>query len=390
MNQAEWQRELSDILPWVTAWRRHLHAHPELSGQETETRRFVLERLQEMGIPTVTFEGCNAVMGVLENGEGRCIAIRADMDALPVTETDTGLPFTSTCPGVMHACGHDVHMALALGSALWFSQNRSRWQGTVKWLFEPQEETMGGGRWMVAQGCMENPVVDCVIGQHVNPRYAAGTFFAKPGYVSGASDDLHLTVRGKSCHGAYPESGVDAILIAAHIITALQSLVSRTISPFDPAVLTIGTIEGGQANNIVCGEVRLRGTLRTLSDKTRRDLQQRMRQVAEGIAQGMGGEAEWDIRPSYGAVYNDDAAYARIERCAAELLGEDRIVRREAPSLGVESFCYFLDHTPGVYYDIGSGIGTALHTPTFHVDEDVLLPGVALQCEAVLELLKKE
>lgn len=390
MTQAEWQRELSDILPRVTAWRHHLHAHPELSGAETETRRFVLERLQEMGIPAVTFEGCNAVMGVLHNGEGRCIAIRADMDALPVTEADTALPFASTCPGVMHACGHDVHMALALGSALWFSQNRSRWQGTVKWLFEPQEETMGGGKWMVAQGCMENPAVDCVIGQHVNPRYAAGTFFAKPGYVSGASDDLYLTVRGQSCHGAYPESGVDAILIAAHIITALQSLVSRTISPFDPAVLTMGTIEGGQANNIVCGEVRLRGTLRTLSDKTRHDLQQRMRQVAEGIARGMGGEAVWDIRPSYGAVYNDDAAYARIERCASALLGEDRVVRREAPSLGVESFCYFLDHTPGVYYDIGSGIGTALHTPTFHVDEDVLLPGVALQCEAVLELLKKE
>lgn len=389
MTLHDWQTTLQDVMPSVLAWRRHLHQHPERSGHEENTQRFIADRLTEMGIPVRTFEGCHAVMGVLDNGEGRCIAIRADMDALPVTEADEGCPFRSENPGIMHACGHDVHMALALGSAMWLSQNRDRWRGTVKWLFEPQEETVGGGKWMVQQGCMENPTVNCVIGQHVNPRYPAGTFFAKAGFVSGASDDLHLTVRGRSCHGAYPESGVDAILIAAQIITALQSLVSRTISPFDPAVLTLGTIEGGQANNIVCGEVRIRGTLRTLSDRTRREMQTRMQQVAGGIAAAMGGEAVWDIRPSYGAVYNDDGYYGRIERCAAELLGEERIVRRETPSLGVESFCYFLDHTPGVYYDIGSGVGTALHTPTFHVDEAVLLPGVALQCASVLALLNQ-
>lgn len=389
MTLKDWQGELQAVMEKVTDYRRHLHRHPELSGQETETQRYLQTQLAQMGIPCETFVGCHAVMGVLRNGEGRCVAIRADMDALPVTEPEGAVPFASENQGVMHACGHDVHMALALGSALYLSQHREKWRGTVKWLFEPAEETVGGGQWMVAQGCMEHPTVDCVIGQHVNPRYEAGTFFAKSGFVSGASDELHLTICGRSCHGAYPESGVDAIVIAAQVITALQSLVSRTISPFDPAVLTLGTIEGGRANNIVCDEVKLTGTLRTLSHTTRQALQQRMKEVAEGVAAAMGGTAAWDIRPGYGAVYNDDTYYARVERCAVELLGAERVVRRSTPSLGVESFCYFLDHTPGVYYDIGSGIGTALHTPTFHVDEAVLLPGVALQCAAVLELLKE-
>ena len=173
------------------------------------------------------------------------------------------------------------------------------------------------------------------------------------------------------------------------MVTALQSLVSRTISPFDPAVLTIGTIEGGQANNIVCGEVRMHGTLRTLSPQTRTFLKRRLTETAQGIAAAMGGGAEVEIKPGYGAVYNDDAAYAVIEREAERVLGAEKIVRREAPSLGVESFCFFLKDTPGVYYDIGSGKGMALHTGTFCVDEDCLLPGVAMQCASVLALLRE-
>lgn len=290
----------------------------------------------------------------------------------------------------MHACGHDAHMALALGSAAWLATHRERWRGAVKYLFEPEEETVGGGQMMVAQGCMEHPHVDVVIGQHMNPRYDAGDFFAKPGYVSGASDELRLTVRGQSCHGAYPESGVDAIVIAGQVVSALQTLVSRTLSPFDPAVITIGTIEGGQANNIVCGEVRMRGTMRTLSDATRRKLKDAIRRTAQGVAGAMGGSCEVEILPGYGAVYNDDRYYAVIERAAMDILGPERIIRREAPSLGVESFCYFLRDTPGVYYDIGSGKGAALHSDTFQVDEDCLLPGVALQCASVLALLKED
>lgn len=386
MTLEAWSRALEGVMPRVTEIRRELHRHPELGGHEENTQARIMAELTRLGIEVHTFRDCCAVMGVLRNGEGRCVAIRADMDALPITE-ETGLPFASEIYGVMHACGHDAHMALALGSAMWLSENRDQWQGTVKWLFEPAEETFGGGRLMVEQGCMDG--VDAVIGQHMNPRYEAGTFFCKPGYVSGASDSIRLTVRGQSCHGAYPESGTDAIVIAAQIITALQTLVSRTISPFDPAVLSFGTVEGGTANNVICGEVRLGGTLRTLSPETRGKLKERIVSVAQGIARGMGGDAEAEITPSYGAVYNDDRCYAIVEEQARALLGEDMLVWREAASLGVESFCYFVEHTPGVYYDIGSGIGTALHTPAFAVDERCLLPGVAMQCAAALALLKQ-
>ena len=389
MSLTYWQEQLKDIMPRVTEMRRWMHQHPELSGKEAETQQLLIRELTEMGMEVHTFQDCYGVMGILRNGEGRCVAIRADMDALPVQEP-ADMPFASKVEGVMHACGHDAHMALALGSAMWLSKNKDKWQGTIKWLFEPAEETFGGGRLMVEQGCLDNPKVDCVIGQHMNPRYEAGTFFAKPGYVSGSSDELRLKISGKTCHGAYPESGVDAIVIAGQVVSALQTLVSRTISPFDPAVITIGTIQGGTANNIVCGEVNMVGTMRTLSAQTRAALKDRIVSVVQGVARAMGGDAEVAINPGYGAVYNHDDYYARIEALAAELVGREKIVRREAPSLGVESFCYFLKDTPGVYYDLGSGVGTALHTSTFCVDEGCLLPGVALQCASVLDLLKEE
>ena len=386
MTLEQWHQALADVTPRVISLRRDLHRHPELGGCEETTQARIIAELTALGIEAHTFQDCYAVMGILRNGEGRCVAIRADMDALPVQE-ETGLPFASEIPGRMHACGHDAHMALALGSAMWLSANRDKWRGTVKWLFEPAEETFGGGRLMVEQGCMEG--VDVVIGQHMNPRYEAGTFFARPGYVSGESNLLELTIKGHSCHGAYPESGVDAIVIAAQVVSALQTLVSRTISPFEPAVVTFGTIQGGTASNIICGEVKLTGTMRTLSPETREKLKARMSAVAQGVAQGMGGSAELAIKPGYGAVYNHEYCYEIIENQARELVGADRIVRREAASLGVESFCYFIEKTPGVYYDIGSGVGTALHTPTFRVDEDCLMIGVALQCASVLELLKE-
>ncbi|MBR4082248.1 MAG: amidohydrolase [Clostridia bacterium] len=389
MNLAAWEKELAQIMPEMIALRRELHRHPEVGGEERQTKAQLQKILLSLGMEVHEFADCEGLMGILRNGEGRCIAVRADMDALPVKE-NTGLPFASECDGVMHACGHDAHMALAVGSAMWLCRNKDRWHGTVKYLFEPAEETFGGGQLMTAQGCMEHPTVDCVIGQHMNPRYDAGVMFAKPGFVSGSSDEIRMTVRGKNAHGAYPEAGVDAIVIAANVVTALQSLVSRTISPFDPAVVTIGEIHGGAANNIICGEVFLHGTLRTLSPETRAKLKEAIARTAQGVTQAMGGTADVEIVPGYGAVYNDDGYYTRIECAAEEIIGRGRIVTREAPSLGVESFCYFVENTPGVYYDLGCGVGTALHTDTFTVDESCLLPGVALQCAAVLELLKEE
>lgn len=387
MNLKAWEQELAAVMPFVLEARRDLHRHPEVGGEEQWTRAYLEKALQGMGIPTQRFEGTCGVMAQVEGMRpGPCLGIRADIDGLPVEE-ETGLPFASEIPGRMHACGHDAHMALALGTAMYLSTHRERWAGTVKIFFEAEEETRGGAKFMVEQGCLEHPRVDWVIGQHMNPRYPAGTFFAKAGFVSGASDEVCLRILGHSCHGAYPESGTDAIVIGAQVITALQTLVSRNISPLDSAVLTLGTVRGGKASNIICGDVQYTGTLRTLSEKTRDMLKKRIPQLAAGIAQGMGGNAEVRIQPGYGAVYNDDALYAKIEALARDTLGADAVVRREAPSLGVESFGYFQKDTPGVYYDLGSGVGTALHTGTFVVDEACLLPGVALQCATALMLL---
>ena len=388
MNREAWLKSVEPLMPGLLEIRRHLHRYPEVSGEEHATHAFLRACLEPLGVELQDFPGCESLMATLRNGDGPCIAIRADMDALPVREA-TGLPFASEHPGVMHACGHDVHMTLALGSAFWLSRHRDAWSGTVKWMFESEEETVGGGKRMTEQGCMENPKVDCIIGQHVNPSYPAGTFYCKTGYVSGASDEVLLTVRGKGCHGAYPERGRDAIVIACELVVALQTMISRTISPLDSAVLTFGTIQGGRANNIVCDEVTLHGTLRRLREDTRGLLKQRIREAADGITRALGGDAELLFRPSYGAVRNSEPYYSLVEDCAREILGADHIVTREAPSLGVESFYYFIRNTPGVYYDLGSGISSALHAPDFVVDERMIPEAVALQCACVLRLMEQ-
>ncbi|MGN0764541.1 MAG: M20 family metallopeptidase [Aristaeellaceae bacterium] len=383
MDLNGWCDALRDVLPPVRDIFRRLHRCPEPSGRETQTSQLAADTLTRLGIPVRLFEGCHSLMGVLRNGDGPCVAIRADMDALPILEASS-LPYASERPGVMHACGHDAHTAMALGSAMWLAANRHLWRGTVKWLFESAEETTGDARLMVRQGCLRDPAVDVVIGQHVNPRYPAGTFFSRPGCVNGASDDVILTIRGRSGHGAYPESGVDAIVIAAQVLSALQTLISRELSPFDSAVLTFGKIQGGTAGNVICDRVTVTGTLRTLTAEAHDRLTRRIREMAAGIAAGMGGEAQAEVMPSYPPLYNDEARYAVVEAAAREVLGDRHIILREKPSLGVESFAFFLDDTPGVFYDIGCGVGSALHTDTFRVDEGTLLPGVALQCASVL------
>lgn len=387
----QWNDALSPMMDHVIALRRHFHQHPELSGLEQATKARVVGELEALGIPAVTFQGNHGVMGILRNGDGPCIALRADMDALPIQE-QVELPFASRTPGVMHACGHDVHTAILLGSARYLSTHLDQWQGTVKLFFEPAEETIGGARAMVEQGCLTNPRVDYVIGQHVNPRYPAGIFFAKGGAVSGASDTIRLQVQGQRAHGAYPEAGVDAILVTGHIVTALQSLISRNISPLDSAVLTFGTVQGGTAGNVICGDVTLEGTLRTLSPTVRTQLLDRLRTLPGLMAESMGGTAEVAIAPGYQPVINDEATYPLLEGVAAGLLTEANIIRRTQPSLGVDSFGYFMQDTPGIYYDIGSGVGTALHTDTFLVDEGCLMTGIMLQCafvEAMLDHFRK-
>lgn len=385
MDPSEWKAALACIVRDCIELRRDIHHHPELSGKEERTQKLLEVEMRKLGAEIVRFENCYGLMATLRNGEGPCVAIRADMDALPVHE-QTGLSFASETPGVMHACGHDMHMGMAVGSARWFSANRDKWHGSIRYLFEPQEETTGGGKMMTAQGCMRG--VDVIIGQHVNPSYPVGTFYSRSGFVSGASDEVEMLIRGNGCHGAYPHRGIDAIVICAQAICALQTLVSRNLSPFDSAVLTLGMIEGGKANNIVSDEVKVRGTLRTLNNDVRTMMQERARSLVSNLCKGMGGEGEIRFLESYGAVYNEPEYYVDVEKTAIQLLGRQGLVVQQAPSLGVESFCFFLKETPGVYYDLGSGVSSALHAPTFVADEGVLEIGIMMQCASVLELMR--
>ena len=388
MSYGELKRRADEITPWITDARRELHMHPELGGQEANTQRFILDKMTELGIKAITYPGQTAVVGLIQGTfPGKTVALRADMDALPVQEV-TGLPFASRIPGRMHACGHDAHMAIALGAARLLMENRARLHGQVKLLFEPAEETTGGARDMVAAGCMENPHVDAVLGLHMIPDQPAGVVYTKPGCVSGASDDIFLTVHGRGCHGAYPERGVDAVVIAAQIIMALQTLVSRNVSPLDSAVVSLGRIAGGAVKNVICDRVEIEGTLRTLKPETRAMLREKILSLPGSIAAAMGGSADVVLKDGYGAVYNDESLHEQFLTVAEGMVGKKNIVHRAYPSLGVESFSFFVANTPGMYYDLGCGVGSALHTGDFCVDESCLPAGASLQAAMVLDYLK--
>ncbi len=390
MNSKHILNQAKAIEKYMVEARRLLHQIPELGGEEEKTRAFLLGELQKMKIETITYPDHWGITAIIRGEkEGKTIALRADMDGLPVEEK-TGAAFSSLHDGKMHACGHDAHMAIALGAAKLLQTNRSQMKGNVKIFFEPMEETTGGAKDMVAAGCMENPKVEAVIGLHMCPDYPVGTLYAKAGAMSGASDDVSLTIKGLGAHGAYPHRGVDAIVIAAQVISALQTLVSRNTAPLDSAVLSLGTIKGGVAGNVICDEVNIHGTLRTLSNETRAMLKEKIVDVTQGIAQSMGGSAQVMLRDSYEPIVNDPALFATCMSVAEELVGSENIQPREHPSLGVESFGFFLKEARGCYYDLGSGVGPALHSCDFTIDEKVLPIGAALQAAMALTILEEE
>ncbi len=381
-----------DIRPWLVEIRRTLHRHPELGYAETRTADLICSRLAEMGVEYARTG--TAVVGLIRGARpGRTVALRADIDALPIKE-ETGAEYASEVDGVMHACGHDAHTTILLGVARWFSERRGDLVGNVKLLFQPAEETDGGAEIMIRDGCMEDPRVDYVLGLHVMPYLPVGRIETKKGALNGCSTDLDFTIRGKSCHAAYPERGVDAIMIAAHVVTALHSLVSRYVSPLEAAVLTIGAIHGGAVSNIVADEVTMKSTLRTTSDGTRDMLIGRARAVAEGVAASFGGSATVDVRYGYAALINDPDIVDLIASVADEILEPGKVDWKEKPSMGVEDFSFFCRERPGAFYHLGCGnaergVVAPIHSSTFDIDEDCLPLGVAMQVACVLRLLEK-
>ena len=373
---------------WMVDIRRRLHRIPERGFAEVKTQQVIMETLDALGIPYTTER--TWVVGVIEGAlPGQVVALRADMDALPLEEPE-GLPFRSEHPGMMHACGHDAHMTMVLGAAKVLMGMRDRLPGTVKLLFQPAEETDGGAEPMVQRGVMENPHVDRVYGLHVKPYLPVGVIETRAGTLNASTDDVELTIHGRSSHGAYPESGADAIVCAAQVITSLQTLVSRNVSPLASAVLSLGMISGGTAGNIICDRVSLRGTLRTANGEIRAMMKRRIAEVASGVAAAMGCTAEVCITSGYAALVNDEAEAGRVMRVGARLLGEKNVVRKAAPSMGGEDFSFFCERVPGAFFHLGcvkkeDMPAPLLHSRDFHLDEDCLTVGAMMHVALVLD-----
>lgn len=372
----------------MVALRRELHQHPELSGEEHNTLALISSRLDALNIPYLTYEN-GGICAMIGKGD-RAVGIRGDIDALPVQE-ETGLPYASEVPGVMHACGHDIHTAILLGAAQLFKAMEDELPGMVKLFFQPAEENEGGAEVMVQGGCMLNPPLDHVLALHVDPTLPVGAAGFLPGKMNAAVINLDLTVRGTGCHGAHPEQGVDAIVVAAQIISALQTIDSRQTAPTTPVVVTIGTINGGTKRNIVAGEVTMQGTVRVLDMDTAALVKERIRRIAENTAAAYGAQAEIVLTDDYPALSNDAGLTHLLADEARNLLGASNVVFFENPSMGADDFAYFSNAAKGCYFNIGTTApgqpAQMLHSEHFAPDENCMVTGLALFSAGIWKLM---
>lgn len=379
----------------VIGIRRHLHAHPELSFAEYETGKYIAGQLQAWGIPhQYPFSG-TGVVALIEGskGPGPVLALRADIDALPIEERNE-VSYCSKNSGVMHACGHDVHSSSLLGTAKILWDLRKEFAGTIKLIFQPgEEQAPGGASIMIKDGVLKKPAPAHIFGQHVHPPLEVGKIGIRPGLYMASADELYLTVTGRGGHGALPQNTVDPIVITAQIITALQTLVSREGDPILPSVLTFGHIAStGGATNIIPNEVKLKGTFRTMDEQWRAHALRRIQEMADGIAKAMGGSAQLDLIHGYPFLHNDESLTARATAYAREYMGPENVV--ELPiRMTSEDFSYYSQEIPACFYRLGTGnpargITSPVHTNTFDVDEECLLHGMGLMAWlAVRELM---
>ena len=370
----------------IVALRRDIHCEPELGFDTEKTAGKVLAALDGLPLDIRTGVAENGVVATLKGeGAGPTVGLRADMDALPILE-ETGLPFASEVNGTMHACGHDGHTSMLVGAAHALSGMRERMNGTVKFFFQPAEEGGGGGKVMVEEGVADD--VASIFALHLWPGLPFGKAATKAGPIMAAADAFEMTVRGAGGHGAMPHLTADAITMAAQIVTALQTVVSREVDPVEPAVLTVGEIGAGTAFNIIPETARLGGTVRTLNEDLRRRMPERIEHIARGVAQGMRGDAEIDYEFSYPVTMNDEGAANRALSVIGELFGEENKLELPNPSMGAEDFAFFLQKIPGAFIWLGVGQDiSGLHTSTFAFDEEILPLGSALLTALALESL---
>lgn len=378
--------------------RRFIHMNPELGNREIETARLISTKLRSIGLDVRTGVAKTGVVAVLRGGQsGPAVAVRADMDALPVQET-TSLPFKSLNPGVMHACGHDIHSSVVLGTALVLNALRDGLKGTVTFLFQPAEEGPpegedGGADLMVREGALDDPPVRAVFGFHVWPENV-GTVLFSPGNVTAAADTFVITVKGKSAHGARPHEGVDAVVIAAEIVTALQTVVSRATDPTDPAVLTIGTINGGVRRNIIAERVVLEGTVRTVSEVNRRKVRLLMESMVKNITGIYGAGYELEYKPGYPSVFNNPELAAAMIPTLTRLLGKDKLVAWN-PQMIAEDFAVMARKVPGLYFFLGvknpsQPTAAPLHSPDFSPDERAIPLGMRILSHLLVDALESQ
>lgn len=363
--------------------RRHLHMHPELSYEEHETSAYIRARLTEWGIPHVTMAG-TGVVGLLEGRkpESRVVALRADIDALPIRE-ENEVPYRSKRDGVMHACGHDVHTTCLLWASRILHELREEWTGTVKLVFQPGEErNPGGASILIREGVLEDPAPEAIYGLHVNPQMEVGKVSFRGGKVMASADEVYITVRGKGGHAAAPHWTVDTVLAASHIVTGLQQIVSRNNSPFSPSVLSICSIQGGHTTNVIPSEVRMMGTFRAMDEDWRYRAHDLIRRQATAIAEGMGAEIDVHIDIGYPSVYNHEGLNESSRGLAATYMGRENVLETEL-RMGAEDFGHYTERIPGCFFRLGTanaerGITSGVHTPVFDVDESAIPIGIGM------------
>ncbi len=386
------QRLAREFAPDVVAIRRHLHAYPELSFQEFHTAALVTDRLRSFGLEPVSIAN-TGVTALIEgkNPGKKVVALRGDMDALPIAEQNE-VPYKSKNEGVMHACGHDVHTSSLLGTAYILSQLRDQFEGTVKLIFQPGEELIpGGASLMIKEGILQNPAPASIFGQHVFPHLPAGKVGVRAGMYMASADELYITVKGKGGHGAMPEINIDPVLISAHLIVALQQIVSRVASPKTPTVLSFGKVIANGATNIIPNEVKIEGTFRTMDEKWRAEAHLKMKKMAELLAESMGGSCEFEIRKGYPYLENSPRLTENMRAAAEVYLGKENVVDLDL-WMAAEDFAYYTQQVDACFYRLGTrneerGITSSVHTPTFDVDEAALETGIGLMAWLALQEL---
>ena len=383
----------------IVKFRRFFHMNPELSNREFETSRLIKVKLESLGLEVRGEVAKTGVVAVLRGSQpGPAVAVRADMDALPIQES-TGLAFTSLNPGVMHACGHDIHSSVVLGTAMVLNSLKDKVKGSVTFVFQPAEEGApageeGGADLMVREGALDSPPVSAIFGFHVWPGATLGTVLAAPGNITASSDTFRITVKGRSAHGARPHEGVDAVVIAAEVVQTLQTIVSRALDPTDPAVVTIGLINGGVRANVIADKVTMEGTVRAMSDAARRRIPAMMEAIVKNITQTYGAGYEFEYKPLCPSVYNNPELAAAMTPTLVRLLGKDRVLEWK-PQMIAEDFSFFARKTPGFYFFLGvrsPGQATAapLHSPNFNPDERAIPLAIRLLSNLLLDALETQ